>query len=91
MPITINIEDSEVFKEVLIKGKREGLIEGMLEIKYGHEGLALMDMVRKIDKASKLDEFKELIKKPTSVLDLRLYLEKNIWSCYGETLFYKMF
>ncbi|MBF0342721.1 MAG: hypothetical protein HQL06_00675 [Nitrospirae bacterium] len=49
MPITIDIEDSKVFKDVFTKGKREG-IEGMLEIKYGTEGLRLMDMVRSIDR-----------------------------------------
>ncbi|KJU85598.1 hypothetical protein MBAV_002208, partial [Candidatus Magnetobacterium bavaricum] len=59
-----------------LKGKLEG-IEGMLEIKYGPEGLELMDMLRGIDKVDKLDEFSALIRRSTSVAQLRLYLQGN--------------
>ncbi|MBF0538741.1 MAG: hypothetical protein HQL03_10875 [Nitrospirae bacterium] len=95
MPITIDLDEYEVFKDVFIKGELKGRqegrlegemkgIEGMLEIKYGPEGLELMDMVRAIDKVNKsnslltvagLDEFITLIKKSTSVAELRLYLQ----------------
>ncbi|MBF0537947.1 MAG: hypothetical protein HQL03_06805 [Nitrospirae bacterium] len=86
MPITIDIEDSEVFREVFMKGKLEGNLEGelkgelkgMLDIKYGSEGLALMDMVRTIERIDKLDEFRELIRKSTSVAELRSYLDSNV-------------
>ncbi|MBF0539506.1 MAG: hypothetical protein HQL03_14770 [Nitrospirae bacterium] len=92
MPITIDLDEYEVFKDVFTKGelkgrqegRQEGRLEGelkgiewMLEIKYGSEGLDLMDMVRPIDKVDKLDEFSELIKKSTSVVELRSYLQSN--------------
>ncbi|MBF0592564.1 MAG: Rpn family recombination-promoting nuclease/putative transposase [Nitrospirae bacterium] len=92
MPITIDLDEYEVFKDVFTKGelkgrqegRQEGRLEGelkgiewMLEIKYGSEGLDLMDMVRSIDKVDKLDEFSELIKKSTSVVELRSYLQSN--------------
>ncbi|MBF0344889.1 MAG: hypothetical protein HQL06_11740 [Nitrospirae bacterium] len=86
MPITIDIEDSKVFKDVFIKGKREGklegklegMLEGMLDLKYGSEGLELMKMVKNIDKTDILEEFKELIKRSTSVIELQAYLNKNV-------------
>ncbi|KJU84363.1 hypothetical protein MBAV_003444 [Candidatus Magnetobacterium bavaricum] len=49
----------------------------MLEIKYGPEGLELMDMLRGIDKVDKLDAFSALIRRSTSVAQLRLYLQGN--------------
>ncbi|WP_156033070.1 hypothetical protein [Candidatus Magnetobacterium casense] len=84
MPITIDLDEYEFFKDIFtkgelkgeLKGKLEG-IEGMLEIKYGPEGLELMDMLRGIDKVDKLDEFRALIKRSTSVAQLRLYLQGN--------------
>ncbi|MBF0336234.1 MAG: hypothetical protein HQL05_00230 [Nitrospirae bacterium] len=88
MPITIDLDEYEFFKDIFTKGelkgrqegKLEGIlegIEGMLEIKYGPEGLELMDMLRGIDKVDKLDEFRALIKRSTSVAQLRLYLQGN--------------
>ncbi|WP_052566812.1 hypothetical protein [Candidatus Magnetobacterium casense] len=108
MPITIDLDEYEFFKDIFtkgelkgrqegelkgrqegelkgrqegelkgeLKGKLEG-IEGMLEIKYGPEGLELMDMLRGIDKVDRLDEFRALIKRSTSVAQLRLYLQGN--------------
>ncbi|MBF0338850.1 MAG: hypothetical protein HQL05_13600 [Nitrospirae bacterium] len=89
MPITIDIEDSEVFRDVFMKGNLEGRlegelkgelkgIEGMLDIKYGYEGLGLMDMVRTIDAIDKLDAFSKLIRKSTSVTELKAYLHSNV-------------
>ncbi|MBF0590821.1 MAG: Rpn family recombination-promoting nuclease/putative transposase [Nitrospirae bacterium] len=96
MPITIDLDEYEVFRDVFMKGEQKGRqegrqegelkgrlegelkgIEGMLEIKYGPEGLELMDVVRTIDKIDKLDEFSALIKRSTSVAQLRLYLQGN--------------
>ncbi|KJU84343.1 hypothetical protein MBAV_003462, partial [Candidatus Magnetobacterium bavaricum] len=84
MPLTIDLDEYEFFKDIFtkgelkgeLKGKLEG-IEGMLEIKYGPEGLELMNMLRGIDKVDKLDEFSALIKRSTSVAQLRLYLQGN--------------
>ncbi|MBF0342974.1 MAG: Rpn family recombination-promoting nuclease/putative transposase [Nitrospirae bacterium] len=64
--------------EGLIEGKLEGLIEGiegMLEIKYGDKGRELMGSVRNLGGIEKLEEFKELIKKSSSVDDLFKTLE----------------
>ncbi|WP_200873714.1 hypothetical protein, partial [Candidatus Magnetobacterium casense] len=100
MPITIDLDEYEFFKDIFTKGelkgrqegklegRQEGIlegelkgelkgIEGMLEIKYGPEGLELMDVLRGIDKVDKLDEFRALIKRSTSVAQLRLYLQGN--------------
>ncbi|MBF0338967.1 MAG: hypothetical protein HQL05_14195 [Nitrospirae bacterium] len=88
MPITIDLDEYEFFKDIFtkgeLKGRQEGIlegelkgIEGMLEIKYGPEGLELMDMLRGIDKVDRLDEFRALIKRSTSVAQLRLYLQGN--------------
>ncbi|WP_040335062.1 hypothetical protein [Candidatus Magnetobacterium casense] len=88
MPITIDLDEYEFFKDIFtkgeLKGRQEGKlegklegIEGMLEIKYGPEGLELMDMLRGIDKVDRLDEFRALIKRSTSVAQLRLYLQGN--------------
>ncbi|MBV6342052.1 hypothetical protein HWQ67_10690, partial [Candidatus Magnetobacterium casensis] len=49
----------------------------MLEIKYGPEGLELMNMVRGLDKIDRLNEFRDRIKQSTSVAQLRLYLQGN--------------
>ncbi|KJU86827.1 hypothetical protein MBAV_000976, partial [Candidatus Magnetobacterium bavaricum] len=92
MPLTIDLDEYEFFKDIFtkgeLKGRQEGIlegklkgklegIEGMLEIKYGPEGLELMNTLRGIDKVDKLDEFSALIKKSTSVAQLRLYLQGN--------------
>ncbi|MBF0338887.1 MAG: hypothetical protein HQL05_13785 [Nitrospirae bacterium] len=108
MPITIDLDEYEIFKDVFVKGELKGRmegilegrmegilegrlegrqegrlegalkgIEGMLEIKYGPEGLELMEMVRGIDKIDRLDEFREHIKQSASVAQLRLYLQGN--------------
>ncbi|MBF0338528.1 MAG: hypothetical protein HQL05_11930 [Nitrospirae bacterium] len=88
MPITIDLDEYEVFKDVFVKGELKGRmegrvegelkgIEGMLEIKYGPEGLELMDMVRAIDDIDRLDKFRERIKQSNSVAQLRLYLQGN--------------
>ncbi|WP_040333856.1 hypothetical protein [Candidatus Magnetobacterium casense] len=96
MPITIDLDEYELFKDIFtkgelkgrqegelkgrldgeLKGKLEG-IEGMLEIKYGPEGLELMNMLRTIDKIDKLNEVSTLIKRSASVAELRLYLQGN--------------
>ncbi|MBF0337092.1 MAG: Rpn family recombination-promoting nuclease/putative transposase [Nitrospirae bacterium] len=58
----------------LIDGERKGLIkgiEGMLEIKYGSDGLALMDSIRGIEDIKKLEDFKGRIKGSASVEELR--------------------
>ncbi|KJU86030.1 hypothetical protein MBAV_001774 [Candidatus Magnetobacterium bavaricum] len=92
MPITIDIEDSEVFRDVFmegelkgelkgrLKGKLEGVlkgVEGMLEIKYGPKGLELMEKVSNIDSIDTLDEFMGLIKKSKSITELRAYLKQR--------------
>ncbi|MBF0319104.1 MAG: hypothetical protein HQL01_04785 [Nitrospirae bacterium] len=61
----------------LIEGKLEGLlegIEGMLELKFGSAGVALMDMVRVIDSVDKLEGLKDLIKKADSLDKLKEFL-----------------
>ncbi|KJU82416.1 hypothetical protein MBAV_005390 [Candidatus Magnetobacterium bavaricum] len=61
----------------LIKGKIEGLlegIEGMLEIKYASDGLALMDSIRGIEEIKRLEELKGLIKGAASIEELRGFL-----------------
>ncbi|KJU81883.1 hypothetical protein MBAV_005925 [Candidatus Magnetobacterium bavaricum] len=92
MPITIDLKDSKVFRDVFmegtlegelkgkLKGKLEGVlkgVEGMLEIKYGHKGLELMDKVSNIDNVDELDEFMGLIKKSNSLATLRAYLKRR--------------
>ncbi|MBF0344591.1 MAG: Rpn family recombination-promoting nuclease/putative transposase [Nitrospirae bacterium] len=60
----------------LIDGERKGLIkgiEGMLEIKYGDKGVGLMDNVKSIVTIEKIEEFKEALKRSTSVDDLWAY------------------
>ncbi|MBF0343065.1 MAG: Rpn family recombination-promoting nuclease/putative transposase [Nitrospirae bacterium] len=60
--------------EGLIEGERKGLIKGIeviLEIKFGDEGIALMDSIRNIEGIEKLEKLKELLKKSISIDDLR--------------------
>ncbi|MBV6343014.1 PD-(D/E)XK nuclease family transposase, partial [Candidatus Magnetobacterium casense] len=57
----------------LIEGERKGLvkgIEGMLEIKYAEQGLAIMDRIRGIEDIKRLEELKGLIKEAASVDEL---------------------
>ncbi len=90
MPITIDLDEYEIFKDVFVKGELKGRMEGrmegelkgrmegiedMLEIKYGPEGLELMNMVRGLDKIDRLNEFRDRIKQSASVAQLRLYLQ----------------
>lgn len=92
MPITIDLEESEMLQDVLregqrrgeLRGERKGLTEGIelgLEIKYGDKGLELMALVRDVfgndETTVKLEEFKELIKKSGSVDELRAFLESR--------------
>ncbi|MBF0466226.1 MAG: hypothetical protein HQK88_04725 [Nitrospirae bacterium] len=68
-------------REGLFEGKREGLLEGidgMLELKYGLNGLELMNMVRAINTIDKLEEFKNLIKNAGSVSELKDFLAKSV-------------
>jgi predicted transposase YdaD len=72
---------SEGKQEGFIEGERKGLLEGIelgLELKYGSEGLELMNMVRAISTVDKLEEFKNLIKKAGSGDDLKGFWEKNM-------------
>ncbi|MBF0318125.1 MAG: Rpn family recombination-promoting nuclease/putative transposase [Nitrospirae bacterium] len=58
----------------LIEGEHKGLIkgiEGMLEIKYAEQGLALMDRVRSLGTVERLEDFQELIKRSVSIEELR--------------------
>ncbi|MBF0343237.1 MAG: hypothetical protein HQL06_03315 [Nitrospirae bacterium] len=73
MPITFDIRESEIF----LDGMREGLIDGIemvLEIKYGSNGLELMDMVRNIEAFEKLNQLKVAIKRSDTVEELRTIL-----------------
>ncbi|MBF0458161.1 MAG: hypothetical protein HQK99_09730 [Nitrospirae bacterium] len=78
MPITIDVRNSDIFQEGRVEGKVEGerlgIIEGMLELKYGSAGLELMDRVRIVNSADKLEEFKNLIKKADSLDKLKEFL-----------------
>ncbi|MBF0520121.1 MAG: hypothetical protein HQK92_10380 [Nitrospirae bacterium] len=109
MPITINLEDSDIYKEAvekglskgkleglfegkreglfegkregLFEGKREGLlegIEGMLELKFGINGLELMNIVRAINTLDKLEDFKNLIRSADLIDELKDFLGKNV-------------
>ncbi|MBF0516299.1 MAG: hypothetical protein HQK97_04135 [Nitrospirae bacterium] len=81
MPITIDVKDSDIFKEGRMEGKGEGLIEGIelgLELKFASAGLQLMNLVRAVDSVDKLEEFKNLIKKTGSVDDLKEFLGKSV-------------
>ncbi|KWT91764.1 hypothetical protein ASN18_0754 [Candidatus Magnetominusculus xianensis] len=60
----------------IILGKLEGLlegIEGMLELKYGSDGLELMGIVRAVDNIDKLEEMKNFIKKAGSLDELKVF------------------
>ncbi|MBF0563841.1 MAG: Yae1 family protein [Nitrospirae bacterium] len=68
-------------KRGLQEGKQEGKLEGILEgievaldIKYGSEGLFLMDDIRKIGTIEKLEAFKEEVRKASSVNKLMRFL-----------------
>ncbi|MBF0566972.1 MAG: hypothetical protein HQK89_17240 [Nitrospirae bacterium] len=73
MPVTIDISTDETF----LAGKLEGIleeIEVVLDIKYGSEGLFLMDDIRKIGSVEKLEAFKEAVRKASSVNELMRFL-----------------
>ncbi|MBF0519624.1 MAG: Yae1 family protein [Nitrospirae bacterium] len=68
-------------QEGLIEGKQEGLFEGIelgLELKFGQSGLELMSVVRAINSLDKLEELKNLIKKASSVDELKMFLANSI-------------
>ncbi|MBF0458751.1 MAG: hypothetical protein HQK99_12755 [Nitrospirae bacterium] len=93
MPITIDVKNSDIYREGLVEGQRKGLlegqrkgllegervgiIEGMLELKYGSAGLELMSLVRIMPTVDKLEEFKNLIKKAGSLDELREFLGQS--------------
>ncbi|MBF0565811.1 MAG: hypothetical protein HQK89_11255 [Nitrospirae bacterium] len=77
MPVTIDISNDETFLAGMLEGEKRGLLEGIevaLDIKYGSEGLFLMDAVRKIGTIEKLEAFKEVVRKAASVNDLMRFL-----------------
>ncbi|MBF0563913.1 MAG: hypothetical protein HQK89_01590 [Nitrospirae bacterium] len=89
MPVTIDISNDETYLagkrdgkeegklEGILEGKMEGIFEGIevaLDIKYGAEGLFLMDAVRKIGNVEKLEAFKEAVRKASSVNELMRFL-----------------
>ncbi|MBF0563852.1 MAG: hypothetical protein HQK89_01280 [Nitrospirae bacterium] len=64
-------------KRGLLEGEKRGLLEGIevaLDIKYGYEGLFLMDDIRKIGTIEKLEAFKEAVRKAASVNELMRFL-----------------
>ncbi len=67
-------------REGLIEGKREGLIEGieaLLELKYGKEGIALIEKVKLLDSMEKLTIFKNLVKDSTTIEKIEKYFDKK--------------
>ncbi|MBF0566903.1 MAG: hypothetical protein HQK89_16885 [Nitrospirae bacterium] len=85
MPITIDLEENEMYKDALQegqrRGERKGLMEGVelgLEIKYGTKGLEVMTLVRNIfgndATTERLDEFKKSIKSTDSADELKAFL-----------------
>ena len=57
-------------EEGLIKGLREG-IQLAIELKFGIEGVSLINMVDHIDNSGQLEHIKDCIKKATSTDELR--------------------
>ncbi|MBF0517549.1 MAG: hypothetical protein HQK97_10625 [Nitrospirae bacterium] len=89
MPITIDVQDSDIFKEGRMEGRMEGRvegkgeglllgIEGMLELKFASDGLRLMNLVMAVDSVDKLEEFKNLIKKVSTLDELKAFLDKSL-------------
>ncbi|MCI4625217.1 MAG: hypothetical protein L3V56_04555, partial [Candidatus Magnetoovum sp. WYHC-5] len=67
-------------QEGLIEGKRDGLIEGieaLLELKYGLDGIALIDKVKLMDTIEELYILKNLIKNSTTMENIEEYLRRN--------------
>ena len=58
------------------KGKLEG-IEALLEVKFGANGLSLIDDIRKFSDMEKLSQIQQLIKKAKTLKELRNNL-KNL-------------
>ena len=65
---------AESYEKGVKKGKLEG-IEASLEIKFGTNGLTLMDDVRKISDLEKLTRFQQRIKQAQNVEELREELQ----------------
>ncbi|MBF0566003.1 MAG: hypothetical protein HQK89_12245 [Nitrospirae bacterium] len=77
MPVTIDISNDETYLAGMLEGEMRGLLEGIevaLDIKYGSEGLFLMDDIRNIGTIEKLEAFKEAVRKAASVNDLMRFL-----------------
>jgi len=67
-PVYEFIEEEGIKKGIIIgkeEGKKQGLYEALLfvlEIKFGVDGIVLMDKVKKIESLEKLEKIKEAIK-----------------------------
>ncbi|MBF0539717.1 MAG: hypothetical protein HQL03_15860 [Nitrospirae bacterium] len=79
MPVTIDLSKDVLYLRGEQKGKYEGLIEGiegMLDIKYGDDGLEIMPSVSKLS-IEKMEMFKGMIKMSKTVGELKGFLENN--------------
>ncbi len=52
------------------KGREEGIIEGMMDMKFGEIGLKIMESIRKINDLTKLEAIKEAIRKANTIDDV---------------------
>ncbi|MEO5359504.1 MAG: hypothetical protein H7843_03540 [Nitrospirota bacterium] len=81
MAIMYDMERDVRFKQGLAEGQRKGLLEAIelgLELKYGAFGLELMNMASAVDSIDKLEALKNLIKKASSLDELRGFFRENI-------------
>ncbi len=69
--------ESPVYEFIKEEGRKEGRKEGLydaislgLELKFGVEGVALMDKVQKIDSMEKLEIIKEAVKFANSAKEI---------------------
>jgi hypothetical protein len=84
MPITINIEEDSLYKKGMQKGLEKGIEKGMqkgitmsldaiaflLEVKFGGDGLRLMNQIRTVKDMEKLEKIMGLLKNVQSLKEL---------------------
>ncbi|MBF0465122.1 MAG: hypothetical protein HQK88_02460 [Nitrospirae bacterium] len=78
MALVYDIEKDVRYRQGIEKGKFEGKLEGLLEginlsldIKFGAEGVSLMNTLHNINNIEKLEKIKNIIKDAASVEELK--------------------
>ncbi|KJR43348.1 hypothetical protein MCHI_000750 [Candidatus Magnetoovum chiemensis] len=80
MDLIFDIEKDVRYRQGREKGLKEGLLQGieaLLEVKYGTDGIMLIDKIRTLNTIDDLEGLKNLIRTSASIEQIKEHLSKN--------------